>query len=63
MMPDKLISSLRFSALAGLCLEPVSRRAQDPEDTVEDTTWSSVCLVVLEHHRFDRCGSPLELFK
>lgn len=62
MKPDKPISTLRFSALAGIYLEPVARRAQDPDDTVEDTTWTSVRLIVLENHGCNRCGLFRRLF-
>ncbi|KAI0701425.1 hypothetical protein C8T65DRAFT_697053 [Cerioporus squamosus] len=44
----------RFAEVAGLSLEPVARRPQDPDDIVEDTTWTSVRLVVLEARSFER---------
>ena len=49
------LSTLVFAALAGLSLESIARRAQDPDDTVEDTSWTSVRLVVLKNHYTERC--------
>ncbi|KAI0715175.1 hypothetical protein C8Q76DRAFT_795957 [Earliella scabrosa] len=39
---------VHFNAKAGLCIESHARRVHDADDTVEDTTWTEVRLVIVE---------------